>query len=127
MLFRTLLALSTLIAGQALAKSRGQVINCSGEKVKLCVFNGKDSSRVYPKEVYILKDGEYANISCKGQGKRRCKVNFIDPRDSNDDCGYLFTDIYKVNKEEILALTKYKRHDNTNAEKISSVTCNGLD
>ena len=73
------------IATTAHANQKVRVKNCSGEKMLVCTFDGKDSATVAEADFKRLENGKTTTLKCKGQGKGGCKVK-ADGRD-NSACG----------------------------------------
>ena len=69
-------ALFTLLgfSFSAHAKVKFRVKNCAGEKMLVCVFDGKDKDYVFEADFARIKDGDKASMKCAGQGKGGCKV-----------------------------------------------------
>ncbi len=72
---------SALFVSAALAdgkhKTKICVVNKSGEKVKVHVYNGKDKTGCVgsPHKAYTVSSGTKKWVKCHGQGKGRCRIS----------------------------------------------------
>ena len=90
------------------AKVKFKVRNCGDEKMLVCVFNGKDSVRMFEADFSRLGVNSTATLKCAGQGKGGCKVratlqhtSHCDSSDMNDFSGnhkgyYILHDKYDL-------------------------------
>ncbi|MFN3201388.1 MAG: hypothetical protein ACE366_23505 [Bradymonadia bacterium] len=85
------------------AKIKGKILNCSGEKIRIKVYDAKDGVRSVTSSATSLKDGESWNFKCKGQGKGFCQVQVWEPGCGSDSLGYLHR--LKSNDTHVLEAT----------------------
>jgi hypothetical protein len=68
-------------------KRRPYLRNCTGERVLVCAYNGKDKLGSVAASSKALNKGDRMRINCNGQGKQRCIVKVINAsRDGGFGC-----------------------------------------